>query len=251
MKAFPQDIEVAELKTRHIGIENELGSPTPQGIFRQELDKTGLFQSYGFDGGGIEFRTVPISTKALRQVRGKRFIQQYYQEISERTEVIESGGTHIHISILDTDKPFMEAHATAMGVAFFEQLQKISGRDTHWAQCFGRDTLDAIGRTLRSLQSQEYPRRYARVSSMLNPTRHKTLEFRGPKGSNNCHEVLAWAELLENIVKRSNRKSIQGVKFRELLKGEHLEAYVSQLDGWRQLTDEDLNKTINVNALRA
>lgn len=251
MKAFPRDIDVQTVAIRHIGIENELytgndGRTVPPGL-EDAINKRGLLQGIGWDGGGREFRTTPISLKSLRQVRGHKYLTEYYEHIKFNTKVVDSGGTHIHISILNKDHKNMESNATALGIAFFKQFQKIAGRKTHWA---GIDYGKSIQEVRDCLEgNRSYRRVYMRSGSMLSPTEHQTLEFRGPKGSNDAGEILAWTEFLENVVKASNRKSVDGVKFGDLLKGERIEKYVGALKGWRKLAQKDMNKTVNVTAL--
>lgn len=84
---------------------------------------------------------------------------------------------------------------------------------------------------------------------MLGPTRYQTLEWRGPKGSNNPDEIMAWVEFINNVAKAANRKNIQGVKFSDLIKTERIAAYVAKLPKTRKLTDTELNQRINVRAL--
>ena len=89
MKAFPRDIEVRTMTVRHIGIENELAvegkneydiqDPNRGNLPEKSMDKLskhGIFQSIGHDGGGREFRTNPISLKAVYQVR--MFLLDYF-----------------------------------------------------------------------------------------------------------------------------------------------------------------------------
>ena len=63
----------------------------------------------------------------------------------------------------------------------------------------------------------------------MTPTLHKTIEFRGPKGTRNINDIRAWAEFLDQIVRVSNTDSIEGVKFKDLIKGKHIEAKVNKL----------------------
>lgn len=257
MKAFPRDIEVSTMTERHVGIENELGVPSRSSGFYGNLSveassaliRRGMLQSIGQDGGGREFRTTPISLKSLKQVRGYKYLCEYYDILQKNTQVLGSGGTHVHISILDKDHPNMESNATAMGIAFFVQFQKIAGRQTHWAGRFQGSDIDGVRRVLAQCKSRDGNRIYSRYSSMLNPTRHKTLEFRGPKGSNDKLEVLAWVEFIENVVKLANRRSVEGVKFQQLLTGDRIQAYVSSLKGEREITKADLERTFNGAAL--
>src|SRR5690349_8053335 len=98
MKAFPRNIEVATMTERHVGIENELDitEMSVDNIY-DALSRHGILSDIGYDGGGREFRTVPISIKSLKQVRGHKYLSEYFDIIKPKSRVIGSGGTHIHI----------------------------------------------------------------------------------------------------------------------------------------------------------
>lgn len=244
MKAFPKDITVQTMTVRHIGVENELGVKGMIGVMEKELSKRGLLQNIGFDGGGREFRTNPISIRSLKQVKGLRYLTEYYGELKNGTDVLDSGGTHIHISILNTDNPNLEVNVTALATAFHRQLQKISGRDTHWAGRIGCKTISGVRDEIRN-RKKANGRAYAMKGYMLNPTYHQTFEFRGPKGSNDAHEILAWIEFLDNIVNTCNRENIEGVKFKQLLNGNRISDYINSLSGWRRLDGTDFEREFN------
>jgi hypothetical protein len=201
----------------------------------------GLLQSIGYDGGGREFRTNPISVRSLNQIRGHKYLTEYYGVLKKNTEVLDSGGTHIHISILNTDHENLESNAYAMAIAFYNQFQKIAGRKTHWAWRGDQRTLEQVKEWLD--EHKRGDRTYSLKGTMLGPTYHQTFEFRGPKGSNDCQEILAWVEFLSNITKICNRKSVEGVAFRELLKGDRISAYANSLKGWRKLGKKELEQT--------
>lgn len=252
MKAFPKDVTVQTMTTRHIGVENELGIKNRTryddiSAIERECSKRGLLQSVGFDGGGREFRTNPISVRSLNQVRGFKYLTEYYGVLKNNTTVLQSGGTHIHISILGSDHKNMESNATAMAIAFYKQFQKIAGRKSSWARRGHETTLEEVKDSLRSCNYGD--RVYQRKGSMLNPTRHQTLEFRGGRGSNNSKEILAWIEFLDNVVRISNRRSIEGVQFKELLEGERISAYVKSLGSWRKISKRQLEQKFNGSAL--
>lgn len=256
MKAFPRDVEIKDMTVRHIGVESELHVESAFQEVSLELNtklcERGLLQNVGYDGGGREFRTNPISIKSLYQVRGKRYLMEYFNTLKQNTVPINSGGTHIHISILNKDHENMESNAVALGMAFFHQFQKIAGRETHWAGKFGSSELTTIERVreyINEARTSENERVYYLRGSILNPTGHQTLEFRGPKGSNDAEEILAWVDFLEAVVKTANRKSVSGIKFSDLLKGERISAYVKKLDGHRKLTKDELSQKLNVMAL--
>lgn len=251
MKAFPEDVEVQTMKIRHIGVENELGiNNSTAAKIQTELSKRGLLQSIGYDGGGREFRTNPISVRTLKQVRGFRYVTEYYGELKKNTTVLGSGGTHIHISILNSDHENMESNATALAIAFYEQFQKIAGRQSNWARRLDEKDSHHSLRTVEEIRSYLAKKRttgrvYSMKGSILNPTRHQTLEFRGPKGSHDSDEMLAWIEFLDNVVKVSNRESIEGVKFKRLLRGKRISTYIETLEDWRKLTTKDLEQKFN------
>lgn len=255
VKAYPRDVEVATMKVRHIGIESELlvgeRNVLPRGV-SAALKKRGILRDAGWDCGAREFRTNPISIRSLYQVRGQKYLGEYYDTLKNVTRVRDGNGTHIHISILNTDHPNMEANATAIATAFHEQFQKVAGRQTHWANRLPCTSVEEAQRCIRRNRLRNQPGRvYGRMTTMLGPTRYQTLEFRGPKGSNNKAEVLAWIEFLENIVKAANRENVKDIQFSSLLKGERIGAYAKSLRGWRVLTKEDLCKTFNGANLRA
>lgn len=251
MKAFPRDIEIETLKERHIGVESELGvkgcerySENLPDDLESKLSEKGLLQNIGHDGGGREFRTNPISVKSLlKQVRGRKYFEGYYMELKHHTTVLGSGGTHVHISILDSDHENMEANAVALATAFYQQFQKIAGRKSSWAFKMEVKTFEQVKEQLG--RSRRSNRVYEMKGSILGPTYHKTLEFRGPKGSNNSEEILAWIDFLNGVVKVANRKSVNGVKFADLIKGSCISEYVKTLTGTRKFTKHELNKTLN------
>lgn len=253
MKAFPKDVTVRTMTTRHIGVESELGIKGRDryediSYITEECSKHGLLHSVGFDGGGREFRTNPISIKSLNQVRGFKYITEYYGMLKDNTTVLTTGGTHIHISILKDDHKNMESNATAMAIAFYKQFQKIAGRQSNWAYRRRETTLKRV-KELLAYERMDNIRVYNLKGSMLNPTYHQTLEFRGGKGSNNCEEILAWIEFLNNVIKACNRKSVEGVPFKQLLKGKRIEAYLNSLKGWRKLSKRELEQKFNGAAL--
>jgi hypothetical protein len=240
MKAFPKDITVETMVTRHIGVESELGVKGDHGAVIKACSKRGLLQSCGYDGGGREFRTNPISARSLKQVRGFKYLTEYYGILADNTTVLTSGGTHIHISILNSDHANLEGNVVAMAIAFHEQLQKISGRRNSWASRRMETTLQQVRNEVGLNKRRANGRAFRMGKYMLCPTYHQTFEFRGPKGSNDSEEILAWVEFLDNIVKACNRKSIEGVQFKQLLKGERISKYVDSLEGWRKLAKNQL-----------
>lgn len=248
MKAFPKDVTVQTMTIRHIGVESELGIKGRNRYdditaIEKECSKRGLLQSVGFDGGGREFRTNPISVRSLNQVRGFKYLKEYYGVLKDNTVVLSSGGTHVHISILNSDHENMESNATAMAIAFYKQFQKISGRKSNWAHRRNESTVEEVRDRLSNHTFEG--RIYNMKGSMLNPTRHQTLEFRGGKGSNDSDEIFAWIEFLNNVTKLCNRKSVEGVQFKQLLKGERISAYVDRRGGWRKLSKRELEQKFN------
>lgn len=248
MKAYPREADCG--KVRHFGFENELAigaysDAELSGEGRDAIYDTRILESIGFDGGGREFRTIPIATRTLKQVRGCRYVRQYYAVLKKEARVHSSGGTHIHISILDTDHESMEANAIALATAFFPQFQKIAGRKSHWAERPPRSNITAIRTHIKECNRYYGARKVGRSYHILTATSHQTLEFRGPKGSNDADEMLAWAEFLENVVKVANRKSVHGVRFEQLLKGERIGEYARKLRGERRITKADLRTSLN------
>lgn len=245
MRAFPRDSDCK--KVRHIGIETEIDviGTCPKA---SDLDEEGL-QRYRA-GQGVEFRTIPISVRSLHGVRGTKRVQEHFDLIKSFTRVAQWGGTHLHISILDKDHPNLEANVISLTAAFFKEFQKVAGRRTEWAKRPEVKSLNdakALVAIMNIFGHRE--RRYSRRYLMITPSRYQTLEFRGPVGSNDSEEILAWADFLEKVIEVSNCDSVHGVQFKDLLVGDRISKYVSELIGWRVFTNRELNKKLNESKL--
>ena len=144
----------------------------------------------------------------------------------------------------------MEANATALAIAFYQQFQRIAGRNSVWAQIPLGASIKEVKEDLEKRHDRagvyrRGNRAYSRSMRMLGPTLYQTLEFRGPKGSNDPDEILSWIDFMECVVKVANRKSIHGVKFSDLLKGERIAEYAKKCG----LTSAMLNATVDENNL--
>ena len=246
---------------RAVGFENELkvNGMEPTIYWRRrtkikQLEKLiarrDIFREMHTDGGGIEFTTKPIKASALYQKRTMKYIEEYYENLKKATTPISTGGTHIHISVLKTDHENMILNAVIIAQEFFTQLQKISGRQVHWASKPPEE--DSKEGTKRRLSSMSFTvngqKMYNRAYWMITPTNKGTLEFRGPMGSNNVDEILAWQELFANIVKEANRESVKGLQFAQLIRGERISKYIDNIQNsgaqWRKLSAEELLQPI-------
>ena len=264
MKAYPRDVEVRKMKSRHVGIENELyikdshaqqvdtGWGSSNRDFNDEvkrkLEESKILRDMTYDGGGRELRTVPIKLVAFYQKRGSLYIRNYYSTLKESTKTIRSGGTHVHMSILKGDHPNTEANVLAISTAFHEQMQKVCGRKSSWATKLQARNMEYIKRWLE-VGYRGRGRTYVRGYLMITPTALQTMEMRGGKGSNDVDEVLAWVEMLKNIVEASNTDSVNGVVFEDLIKGEFISKYVNKLGGWRKIGKKDLKSKVDINNL--
>lgn len=258
LKTFPQGISLR--KSRAIGIENEMGlvlENVKENLLRgniylktEEVPKEEWIREIhgGNHGAGHkihEFKTIPLSLdKDIR--KRNRLLKKYYEEMSKFTEVTNGAGTHIHISIIEKDNPDIVPRVLLIASTFFTEIQKIAGRTTHWAknpQCKNIAMARSVAQNMRYSHQEGAPM-YARRYYNITPTSRGTLEFRAPKGSTNYSEIQAWIQFLRNIIDAANRESIEGLRFEELLKGRALEAYVKKFKRPRNLTRNNLNKTI-------
>ena len=250
-KVFPASLNLK--KQRAVAIENELYSkdrrkwqPPSKNEYKKAAGSIG--REYHSDCGAIEYTTKPLRLSYIRSKRGQRQLLSYYEGLSGIAKVSNHNGTHVHISLMDHDHPDIEARAIVIATQFYTQLQKIAGRNSlQWARSPGKETVESAKKCLRGMKfrkTNEYetPSRqsYGRQYWILTPTSRQTLEFRGPKGTVDPMEILAWTDLLENIVRVCNRKRLRTLHIREILKGKYLEPYVEKLVQEETLTQEDL-----------
>ena len=254
---YPQNMNLK--KTRAIGIETEIlvnstqSSLTPvksqqvPAKMKQQLKNT-LFREYHGDSGAVEFTTMPVKLDSLKKPAGKKKLQEYFQILQSYTTVSDNNGTHIHMSILNDDHEELEANVLCIVKAFQGQMHKLLGRNAHWAQAPGISNKAGAKRYLGNIGSRPplgtrttYQRQYL----LITPTRKQTLEMRGPRGSNNYHEVMAWTEFLENVINAANKESVQGLEFKSLLEGPNLKAYVKTLYGARAISRAQMNFKLN------
>lgn len=262
-QVYPKRLKLG--KQRAVGIENELFMRGGRNQYitqgqKQSINKKILAHTKT-DCGAIEFVTKPILLSSLKWGNGKNQLDNYYKTIQKIAKVSRLNGSHIHISLLDTDRKDIVARVLFLQSIFYEQLQKVAGRKTTWAKspgamnmeiardreenmCLGRMSACGKGGVRRGRGTPSYLRGYY----MITPTNKNTLEFRGPKGTVKTEEMLAWIELLHNIVKEANRPELSSLSFKDLLKGKNISRYVAGLPKYRQLTEEQLNQTLTEGA---
>lgn len=250
-EVFPASLNLK--KQRAVGIENELYSkgrrqwePPSRSAYKKAAGSIG--REHHSDSGAIEYTTKPLRLSYIRSKRGQRQLLSYYEGLSGIAKVSNRNGTHVHISLMDHDHPDIEARAIVIATQFYSQLQKIAGRNSpRWARSPHKSTVESAKDFLKEMkypkaEQYETPSRqaYGRQFWIITPTRRQTLEFRGPKGTVDPMEILAWTDLLENIVRVCNRKRLRTLHIREILKGKYLEPYVEKLVQEETLTQEDL-----------
>ena len=247
-------------KTRAIGIETEIliantsNSLTPvvtaavPAKMKQQLKDT-LFREYHGDSGAIEFTTMPIKLESLKQGPGKKKLQNYFQVLQNFTRVSDNNGTHIHMSILDNDHTELESNVMCIIQAFSTQIHRLLGREASWARAPGvankTEAKRVLSNTAMRPRKDQLRTLYRRQYFLITPTTKQTLEMRGPRGSNNYHEVMAWTEFLENVINAANKESVQGLEFKSLLEGPNLKAYVKTLYGARAISRAQMNFKLN------
>ena len=262
-KVYPKRLKLG--KQRAVGIENELFMRGGRNQYITERQKQSINKKIlahtKTDCGAIEFVTKPILLSSLKWGNGKNQLDNYYKTIQKIAKVSKHNGSHIHISLLDTDRKDIVARVLFIQSIFYKQLQKVAGREASWAQsprttdmelarereeymCMDRAPIYDKKGVTRAGKRPKYTRSYY----MITPTNKNTLEFRGPKGTVKTEEMLAWIELLHNIVKEANRPELFSLSFKDLLKGKNISQYVASLPKYRQLTEEQLNQTLTEGA---
>ena len=263
-QVYPKRLKLG--KQRAVGIENELFMRGGRNQYitqrqKQSINKKILLYTK-MDCGAIEFVTKPILLSSLKWGNGRNQLDNYYKTIQKIAKVSSRNGSHIHISLLDTDRKDIVARVLFLQSIFYEQLQKVAGREATWAQsprtmnmkiACEREEMMCIGRApvynKKGVTRAGMRPKYTRSYYMITPTNKNTLEFRGPKGTVKTEEMLAWIELLHNIVKEANRPELFSLSFKDLLKGKNISQYVASLPKYRQLTEEQLNQTLTEGAI--
>ena len=263
-EVYPKRLKLG--KQRAVGIENELfmrGGRNQHITQRQKQSINKKILSHTkTDCGAIEFVTKPILLSSLKWGNGKNQLGNYYKTIQKIAKVSRLNGSHIHISLLDTDRKDIVARVLFLQSIFYKQLQKVAGRKTTWARSPGVMNMEIARKREEIMCLSAMPvydkkgvtrggRRpnYMRSYYMITPTNKNTLEFRGPKGTVKTEEMLAWIELLHNIVKEANRPELFSLSFKDLLKGKNISQYVASLPKYRQLTEEQLNQKLTEGAI--
>ena len=188
----------------------------------------------GYDGGGKEFVTYPDSVTLIKKGGSKR-LKDLVEVLKQNTKADKASGTHIHISKLPTDTKRTWDNIYWFCMCFGPQLQKIFGRRSHWAPIalptnYFSSSSDVNQKLFQAPQKRPVPDRtpYANKHAMVND-RGNRYEFRGPKSSHDIDEILAWAELCNNIVNLCANGYIKDMSFSEVLRGKYIRAYTTKI----------------------
>lgn len=251
---FPKNLKLNQ--QRAVGVENELFTKNQRRKYRFQMLSNSDFRKLAGqvgkeqhpDCGAIEFTTRPMRLSYLKSKTGKEQLEQYYQRLQNETRISRTNGSHVHISILETDNDLLVERVLVIATQFYPQIQKIAGRQSiNWAASPNLQNMEAAkDNTSRRKCNKNGTKTgpYIRSFHIITPTAHKTLEFRGPKGSNDPMEIMAWIEFMENIVRVANRKKLKTLKFSELLKGQYISQYASKLRDWRYIAKRDKEEKI-------
>lgn len=220
------------------------------------------FAQYGYDGDDIEVVSDPISTSLLVD---NSFIKSITDElVKNECDPCTGGGTHINVSKLPSDSKYTYENLIWLQIVFEEQLQKVFGRITTWAQSPVKQMMTNTSRSYKRENfvksplfkqildinfgiegiPESFSKRFSK--SLMVTDKGNRYEFRGGKSSVDELELLAWGEFCVNLVKAAAKSSIKGIKFSQFFKGPHIEKYfadVIQKAENRKLKDADLAKT--------
>lgn len=232
---------------------------------RAELKKFPI-ANWGRDGADKEFVLHPDSITLFKR-GGSARLRQVFKYLKENCKPATASGTHIHISILpgeDINKTWDNIYWFQLTCA--EQMQKIFGRTSHWAQDPIYSTINNIARdhkiamydisaeviSVNQDEMKDYTHKiYSGKNMMVQPHGNRwfrdyddkgtihdvsTFEFRGPKSTVNIEEVLAWVEFCHNIVDLCSQGPIDNRRFSEFLKGTHISRYVNSLKRTKERT---------------
>lgn len=227
-------VDYSKTRKRYFGLEQELGvkrdntNTWHEKEYVYSIAKKKKLDMYNVsvDCGCIEYTSNPMVLSSI--VKGKKIpeLERFLGDMELTPD--SKGGTHLHISLKEKDNKWITNNALYLAAQFYEEFQAICGRKSpRWAQkpmSIGYDAQKKVKERIFD-PKQKYNRYYW----ILTPTMYKTIEFRGPKGTRSINDIRAWAEFLDRIVRVSNQDSIEGVKFKDLIKGKHIEAKVDKL----------------------
>lgn len=231
-----------------------------QATLENQLEKTevsDVFAGVGADGSDIELVTHPDSINLYLDGgsdRLKRAMNYLKENATADKDKARNSGTHVHVGFLDTDqRDYIIDNTYWICMHFAQQLQKIAGRVTHWAQFMPysstitqqielsdydeqtkQGNLD-IRRQAKPEFQEHIPSGYNKEIFLVEKSR--TIEFRIFKATVDLEEVLAWAQLCHNIIELANGgKKLDYIEFEDLIQGQYIYDYVSKLTGPRELT---------------
>lgn len=218
----------------------------------EKLTENGIqIGGWGYDGGGKEFVTMPDSYTLFEQGGSER-LQKLVAMLDKYTIADKDSGTHFHVSKLPGDTLKTWENIWWFCMCFGPQLQKLFGRVTGWAPVPLPPNYFQANKNYNEYLFQA-PQKRPGAPKPLNSKhqmvndRENRYEFRAPKASHNLEEILAWAELCNNIVNLCANGYIKDMPFQEILKGKHIRKYAHDLDKnpERALSSEERGKRIS------
>ena len=220
---------------------------------KDKLNEQGVeVAGVGYDGGGKEFVTFPDSISHFKKGGSER-LKNVVEFLSETTEPDYMSGTHIHVSKLNSDTQTTWNNIYWFEMCFAPQLQKIFGRVTHWARTpLPEGYFSQVNNRDEVLFQAPLKRPEPATNQVYNKgsmvvDRGNRYEFRGPKATHDLDEILAWAELCNNIVEMCANGYIKNMTFSEVLKGKYIRKYVDKIgknNEARKITPEERAKSI-------
>lgn len=235
---IPEDLQFLTedyMDEKHIGYNDceEFQDMSRADFMEQELAKKGIVVGgVGYDGGGKEFVSMPDSINLYKAGGSERLIN-LVNMIKQCTKPDAASGTHINVSKLSSDVKTTWNNLYWFCMCFGPQLQKIFGRRSHWANIpLPRDyfysNMDSTTKVFEAPKKQPESMPVQSKGSII-VDKGNRYEFRGPKATNDIDEVLAWAEICNNIVDICANGYIQEVPFSDILKGKYIRAYVNKI----------------------
>lgn len=187
------------------------------GEFKRLIDpRDKMVAMVGYDGGDVEVITQPIE---IERVPWDPDFNNLLMNINEYCLPVETSGTHIHASILPTDKKAMWKNLYWFSLVFDRQLYAIFRRTSHWARSpkewWKSEKNQGEKLTLEEVMKRKYPIHGFKGTIIIR--RQRTYECRGGSASTSPAEIKAWGQLFANIVEFCNQSNIVGHRFEEVI----------------------------------
>lgn len=142
----------------------------------------------GYDGTGIEYSILPTQVEIwLTDNQTLDKIEYRFNKIAKQLKPERGNGVHIHYSLRPEDPKDLPMRALWFNRHAQSILEKVSGRSTHWA-----DAPTFLEQNYDKFKERKNLWQNSKAVQLTYKSDFKTLEWRGPKSTDNFQQIKAW-----------------------------------------------------------